>query len=94
MTNILSQEYNCRYYYSMLENIAHMNTFWISMVPSNGMHFVYISNLKFKLVKTIAIKYLIWYLLLCNLKGSPCFYSKVGLYFDRCQMWNDVCTLM
>ncbi len=22
-----------------------------------------------------------------NLKGRPCFYSKVRLYFDNCQTW-------
>ncbi len=34
-------------------------------------------------VKTIVIKYL---LLDIMFKGPPCLYSKVGLYFDSCQM--------
>jgi len=53
------------------------NTFWLSMVPSNGMYFIYIFNVQLKLVKIIAINYLfnIYYYVI--LKGSPCIYSKV-----------------
>jgi hypothetical protein len=51
------------------------------------MYFTYISNVKLKHVKLLLLNILSNITFKYNLKGQPCFYSKVKLYLDNCQTW-------
>jgi hypothetical protein len=80
----------------MLENTIFIWAFLVIFGPSHGIYFIYIYGDNFKLIRIIVLKYHFQYLLSFNAKNKVHLVSiqKVQLYFDNCQMWNDVCTSM
>jgi len=75
----------------MLKNTTHMNIFgYPYMVPSNGMHFIYIFNVQLNLLLSNILFNIYYYIMLRGPQGC----HKSWVIFWLLPIWNDVCTSM